>query len=105
MKDLGEIHHCLGIRIQRDRVAGTISLDQEKYIEQVLNRFNMSSCNGASTPIDLNVDLFSDDLLPDTDEEVAEMRRIPFQEAVGCIMNIAQGMRPDIVHAVGLMSR
>jgi len=105
MKDLGEIHHCLGIRIQRDQAAGTISLDQEKYIEQVLNRFNMSSCNGASTPIDLNVDLFSDDLLPDTAEEVAEMQRIPFQEAVGCIMYIAQGMRPDIVHAVGLMSR
>ena len=105
MKDLGEIHYCLGIRVQRDRTEGTISLDQQKYIENTLARFNMNECNGAATPIDPNVDLFSDDLLPSTTEDREEMQRIPFQEAVGCIMYMAQGTRPDIAHAVGLMSR
>ena len=68
-------------------------------------RFNKSECNGAATPIDPNVDLFSDDLLPSTTEDREEMQRIPFQEAVGCIMYMAQGTRRDIAHAVGLMSR
>ena len=42
MNDVGERQHCLGIRVHRDQVNGTISLDQEKYIEQILERFNMS---------------------------------------------------------------
>ena len=105
MKDLGEIHHCLGIRVQRDRVAGTVSLDQQKYIEQVLGRFNMSDCNGVVTPLDVNQDLFSDELFPDTDDERDEMKNIPFQEAVGCMMYLAQSTRPDIAYAVGMMSR
>ena len=105
VKDLGEIHHCLGIRVCHDLVHGTISLDQEKYIEQVLDRFNMIDCNGAVTPLDVNQDLFADELLPSTDEERDEMKNNPYQEAIGCIMYLAQTGRPDIAHAVGLMSR
>jgi len=89
MKDLGEIHHCLGIRVQRDCVKGTISLDQQKYIEQILERFNMSDCNGVATPLDVNQDLFSDELLPNTDAERNAMRKILYQEAIGCVMYLA----------------
>jgi len=55
MKDLGEAHTS---RLQRDHDKGTVLLDQEKYIEQMLNRFNMNEFNGASTPLDPNQDLF-----------------------------------------------
>lgn len=30
MKELGEAHHCVGLRITRDRQQGKIYLDQEK---------------------------------------------------------------------------
>jgi len=42
-----------------------------------------------------------DELLPSTDEECDEMKNIPYQEA----MYLAQSIRQDIAHAVGLMSR
>src|ERR1700733_3648096 len=82
MKDLGEAHYCVGIHIQRDRDAGTISLDQEKYIEQVLNRFNMNECNGVSTPLDPNQNLFAKEHFPNNQQQQEEIKRIPFQEAV-----------------------
>ena len=75
MNDLGEIHKCFGIRVCHDLVHGIIPLDLEKYIEQVLHHFNMSDCNGAVTPLDVNQKLFADELLPSTDEERDEMKK------------------------------
>ncbi|XP_018403755.1 PREDICTED: retrovirus-related Pol polyprotein from transposon TNT 1-94 [Cyphomyrmex costatus] len=37
MKDLGEVRHCLGLRITRDRDAGKIWIDQSAYIENIVN--------------------------------------------------------------------
>ena len=42
MKDLGEAEHILGMRIKRDRQQYTLHLSQEKYIEKVLDRFNVA---------------------------------------------------------------
>ena len=75
VKDLGEIHKCFGIRVCHDLVHGIISLDLEKYFEQVLHPFNMSDCNGAVTPLDVNQELFADELLPSTDEERDEIKK------------------------------
>lgn len=41
MKDLGEAGTCIGMKISRYKKNGTISLDQTKYIEQILDRFGM----------------------------------------------------------------
>ena len=44
MKDLGAAKQILGMRILRDRKNKKLWLSQEKYIEKVLERFNMGSC-------------------------------------------------------------
>src|SRR5262249_49012827 len=41
MKDLGELHYCLGLQITRDRKARTISISQTRYIENILEKYNM----------------------------------------------------------------
>lgn len=41
MKDLGPANPILGMRISRDRAAGTLTLSQEKYINKVLDRFRV----------------------------------------------------------------
>jgi hypothetical protein len=51
MKDLGEAKQILGMRIIRDRSAGTLMLTQERYIEKVLERFNHSSAKPTETPL------------------------------------------------------
>ena len=41
MKELGEVEHILGIRIKKDMQQYTLHLSQEKYIENVLDTFNV----------------------------------------------------------------
>src|ERR1700754_3502601 len=57
MKDLGEAKFVLGIGIERDRGRRVIYLNQHQYIDNVLERFNMSECKPASTPMDVSVRL------------------------------------------------
>lgn len=52
MKALGKAHYCLGMRIMQDRDAGLITLDQTRYIHEMLKKFGMDQCHGASTPIE-----------------------------------------------------
>ncbi len=94
MKDLGQAHYCLGMRIQVNGNDGELSLDQEKYIRELLVRFGMEDCNGAPTPLDPNQDLFA--------EEQNLVTNVPYQELIGSLMYIAHSTRPDIAFAVGL---
>lgn len=51
MTDLGEPKVFLGMNIERNRVDGVMNVHQSKYIEQILERFNMKDCKPQSTPI------------------------------------------------------
>src|ERR1700759_834559 len=57
MKDLGEAKFVLGIEIERDRANRVIYLNQQQYVENVLERFNMSDCKPVATPMEANVKL------------------------------------------------
>ena len=48
--DLGESTLMLGMRITRDRAKRTLVLDQEVYVEKLLEKFNMQSCKDIATP-------------------------------------------------------
>ena len=52
MKDLGCVMKVVGIRIRKEN--GAIMLDQEEYIDKLLQKFGMSNCNVLSTPLDVN---------------------------------------------------
>jgi hypothetical protein len=41
MKNLGKIVYILDIKIYRDRLKRLIGLNQDAYIDKILNRFNM----------------------------------------------------------------
>ena len=43
MKDLGSAKHILGIEILRDRKGHKLWLSHERYIKQMLERFNMKN--------------------------------------------------------------
>ncbi|PKI57905.1 hypothetical protein CRG98_021693 [Punica granatum] len=51
MKDLGPAKQILGMHISRDRSKGKIWLSQEKYIEKILDRFNMGNAKPVSSPL------------------------------------------------------
>ena len=104
MKDLGEAAYILGIRILRDRKRKLIGLSQCTYLEKVLKRFNMENSKKGELPIQSNTKL-SKTQSPSTDEEIAEMSRVPYASAVGSIMYAMTCTRPDVSYALSLVSR
>jgi transposase InsO family protein len=104
MKDLGPAKQILGIRITRDRGAKKLHMSQEQYIEKVLRRFNMDKAKVVSSPLTTNFKLTEADC-PSSKEDVEEMDRVPYASAVGSLMYAMVCTRPDIAHAVGVVSR
>lgn len=102
MKDLGPVEHILGMRVIREQYV--FSIDQEHYIGTVLEKFGMSDCKPVDVPMNSSLTLTKEDC-PDTIEEQREMSKIPYQEAIGCLMYISQCTRPDITFAVNKLSR
>jgi hypothetical protein len=104
MKDLGEARKILGIEIVRDRNEKKLYLSQEKYVEKVLRRFSMDKAKAVSIPLASHFKL-SHKLCPSTDEEKLSMKNIPYSSGVGSLMYAMVCTRPDIAHAVGVVSR
>ncbi|GJS36660.1 retrovirus-related pol polyprotein from transposon TNT 1-94 [Tanacetum coccineum] len=104
MKDLGPANKILGMQIHRDRVSRKIWLSQKSYVKKILQRFNMQDCKPISTPFATNIKL-SSKMSPSSEKERMEMSRVPYASAVGSLMFAMICTRPDIAHAVGVVSR
>jgi hypothetical protein len=104
IKDLGDLKWVVGMRVLRDRKNKSITLDQSAYIGNVLKRFNMTDCNPAPTPSHSSVKLILS-MAPSNDQEIKEMRDVPYRSAVGSVMYAMVCTRPDIAAAVGEVCR
>ena len=104
IKELGETSSLLGVLIERDRSKHRLCISQKHYAEDVLERFNLSNMHPVSTPLDTGLRL-SKDQAPQTHEERSEMSKLPYSQLVGALMYLAIATRPDIAHAVGVLSR
>ena len=58
MKDLGELHHFLGMEVQR--TGDSLFLSQRQYMIDILNHAGMANCKPVSTPVDGNPKLSAD---------------------------------------------
>lgn len=99
MKDVGAAKYCLGITI--NQMNDCIELDQSHYINNVFKQFGMSECKAAKTPSELNEKLSRQMF----DEKNSLVGKVPYQEAVGCLLYMANATRPDICHATSDVSR
>ena len=104
MKDLGAAKRLLGMDIHRDRSLGRLWLSQSEYIEKILRRFHMSQAKPVSTPLAAHFKLTSSSRALDKEEEVY-MSKVPYACAVGSLMYAMVCTRPDIAHAVSVVSR
>ncbi|KAE8684638.1 Chitin elicitor receptor kinase 1 [Hibiscus syriacus] len=105
IKDLGAAKQILGMRIKRDTKSGTLMLSQAEYINKVLSRFNMQDAKPVSTPLGVHFRLSKDHQSPKTEEERAHMVKVTYASAIGSLMYDMVCTRPDIAHAVGVVSR
>lgn len=104
MKDLGEASSCVGIQVTRDRSVGKILLNQSKYIDSILTKYRINDCNPVKSPTDVNQRL-TKEMAFDSSGNAYDMANIPYQEAIGSLLYLVQCTRPDIAHAVGVVSR
>ncbi|BES92272.1 Hypothetical protein NTJ_05080 [Nesidiocoris tenuis] len=72
-------------------------MKQEKYIEKLLDKFNMKSAKSSKTSMEVNLKLEkpTDEKLPD----------FPYQNLIGSLMYIATATRPDIMYPVSHLSQ
>lgn len=94
MKDLGDLHYCLGLAFWRD--FGKTLITQSKYVREILNKFQMSDCKAVSTPLDQNVKLYSDDGAKEADGTL-------YSQLVG-ILNYLTTRRLDISYSHSILS-
>ena len=104
MKDLGAAKQILGMRIIRDKANGTLKLSQSKYVKKVLSRLNMNEAKPVSTPLGSHFKLSKEQSLK-TEEERDHMSKVQYASAIGSLMYVMVCTRPNIAHAMGVVSR
>ena len=91
IKNMGNLHWLLGIRIGRDHKNWMISFSQATYMQKIVEHFEMEDANSLSIPINPSHNL-SKSQSPVSDLDIEEMRHIPYREAVGSLMYAVVGM-------------
>ena len=89
----------LGIEVERDQVAHTISFSQHTYIMKILEQFGLQDTNPLSTPLDLHHRLTLAQC-PNTPQQYEAMKNIPYHKAVRSLMYAALGTQLDITFSV-----
>jgi hypothetical protein len=85
------------MEIIRDRNARTITLSQEQYIETILDRHGMSTCNPVATPTVVGQKLVK--------LEEAEVDIWEYQSSLGALMYAMLGTHPELAHCVAILSQ
>lgn len=93
-----EATYFLGLQIEQSK-NGNIKIHQETYARSILKRFNFSECKAVSTPM-LKI---SD--VQQSGKEDNEKQKFPYREAVGALMYLMLGTRPDLAFSVSVLSR
>ena len=104
MKDLGPARQILGMQILHDRKAKKLWLSQEKYIEWVLERFNMKHAKPISTHLGAHFKLRKKSC-SSSKKEKKDIASTIYSSAVGSLMYAMVCPWPDIAHVVGVVNK
>ena len=98
MKDLGAARVMLGIEIKRDRTNRKLFVCQSEYTNEVLDRFGMFDSKHVVTPMDMCYNsLVNQESVPAND--------VPYRQAIGSLMYLMIGSRPDLACVIGKLSQ
>ncbi|GJS80448.1 putative ribonuclease H-like domain-containing protein [Tanacetum coccineum] len=95
MSSMGELTFFLGLQVQQRKKG--IFISQDKYVHEILRKFNYSDVKSASTPTDLEKPLVQDGDADDVDEHL-------YRSMIGSLMYLTTS-RPDIMFVVCACAR
>ncbi|KAJ9519136.1 hypothetical protein QJQ45_007693 [Haematococcus lacustris] len=98
IKNLGDTKWFLGMKVTRDRAMGTLKLDQQQYVHELLNTYGMTAAHSKSVPMAPAVKLEREGVALDTSEH-------SYSGLVGSLLYLSCCTRPDITYAVGALAR
>jgi hypothetical protein len=101
MTDEGRLFWCLNLRVTRDTGRGLMKIDQSQYIQQILERFSMETCNTRTTPMREKPVLSS---VPCPDKSVKNDHVFPYPSALGSLL-YTRLTRPDCLVAISILCR
>ncbi|GJR68074.1 putative ribonuclease H-like domain-containing protein [Tanacetum coccineum] len=87
MSSMGELTFFLGLQVQQKKKG--IFISQDKYVHEILKKFNYTDVKSASTPTDLERPLVKDSDADDVDEHL-------YRSMIGSLMYLTAS-RPDIM--------
>ncbi|KAI3655721.1 hypothetical protein MP638_001418, partial [Amoeboaphelidium occidentale] len=96
LKELGQVSYIIGLKVERDREARTISLSQRQYFVDMAKRFNISDMPPTFTPMQSSFH---------TQRQSNTSGESQYSEAIGSLIYAMLGTRPDIAFAVGYLCR
>jgi hypothetical protein len=97
--DDGEATEIVAIKLQWNIPQRSVTLSQEYRTREILDDYNMSTCNPISTPIE-TLTISNKDCPEVGSDEWHLMQQIPYRECVGRLTNLSRTTRPDISYAV-----
>ena len=97
MDDRGDLKRFLGMRILK--AEKRISLDQEKYPQNILEEFNTQNCQPSKTPAKNNLNFEVDQ------EDSVGVESHDFRSLVGSLIYLAKQTRPDVMWITNVLSR
>ena len=102
LRVLEEINYYLGVELSWSAKDGgeELTLSQPSYIETVLKRFGMENARPCPTPM---IEGFYAGI--ENEEDAVVLDQNLYQQIIGCLLHIALRTRPDIMTAVGVLSR
>lgn len=105
MTDNNEIGYILGIQIQRDRFHKTLLLSQEKYINDLLTKFNMATSHSVATPLEAGIrySRHQPDNPPSSEQHL--MDKIPYKQAIGSLQYLVMCTRWDLAFTVNHLAQ
>ncbi|KAF5310638.1 hypothetical protein D9619_008097 [Psilocybe cf. subviscida] len=103
VKDMGKLKFVIGMGIDRNWETGVARVHVQPFLERTLARFRMTDCAPKYTPLPPGIVLTAS-MSPSTELEKEQMAKIPYHEALGCIMYAQYVARPDLSFAVTLLS-
>jgi len=98
IKDLGECHWILNVKVTRDRKNRTITLSQQAYADRIAAEHGLDRTRTVSTPIRIE-DLYLND--KEKSKILNKQEHKKYQSIVGELLYAANITRPDLSFAVG----